>query len=114
MGEDGRFVSSPKEAKVKSSLSSIPIDNSLGLDDFGSSFYLACCDLVKADNLLDVATYFLNGADRSRFFTSSYIVLISKVNELNSFHKFRPICLCSVAYKFFFQDCRKQVDGKPK
>lgn len=53
------------------------------------------------DELLEEATNFFNGSPIPRFFTLSYIVLITKVKVPNGFDKFQPISLCSVAYKIF-------------
>lgn len=52
--ENGNLVSLHTEAEVKMALSSIPKDNSLEPNGFGSGFYLACWDIVKAD-LLEAA-----------------------------------------------------------
>lgn len=44
---------------------------------------------------------FFYGATLPTFYSSSYIVLIPKVPDPKNFGRFRPISLCSVAYKNF-------------
>ncbi|KAK3199206.1 hypothetical protein Dsin_022621 [Dipteronia sinensis] len=61
---------------------------------------MSCLDIVKEDKT-DAAKDFFQGTPLSRFYSSSFIVLILKVDNPSSFDKFRPISLCSVAYKIF-------------
>ncbi|KAK1557037.1 hypothetical protein Q3G72_016579 [Acer saccharum] len=88
------------EEEVKRAVFSIPKDSSPGADGFGSEFYMSCWDIVK-DDVMDAAVDFFQGTPLSRFYSSSFIVLILKVDNPASFDKFRPISLCSVAYKIF-------------
>lgn len=76
----------------------IPKESALGPDEFGSTFYLHCWKFIKED-VVKVAVDFFLGTHLPRFYTSSYIVLIPKVEESKSFDKFRLINLCLVAYK---------------
>ncbi|XP_022883248.1 uncharacterized protein LOC111399999 [Olea europaea var. sylvestris] len=57
-------------------------------------------DIVKKE-VVEATQDFLGGGELNRFYTSSYIVLILKVEEPNGFDKFRPISLWSVIYKVF-------------
>ncbi|KAF5481513.1 hypothetical protein F2P56_002155 [Juglans regia] len=59
-------------------------------------------DIIKED-VVEVARDFFRGAPLSRFYSSSFIVLIPKVPEPFGFDKFHPISLCSVAYKIFLK-----------
>lgn len=93
------FVRNSSEAELRMTLFSIPNDSSCRLDRFGLGFYIACWDFVKGD-LLDATKEFFKCV-LFRFFTSFYVILIPMVKEPNSFGKFRPISLCSVAYKIF-------------
>ncbi|KAK3188489.1 hypothetical protein Dsin_028050 [Dipteronia sinensis] len=88
------------EEEVKRAVLSIPKDSIPGPDGFGSEFYMSCWDIVKED-IMDAAKDFFRGTPLSRFYSSSFIVLIPKVDNPSSFDKFRSISLCSVAYKFF-------------
>ncbi|TXG69366.1 hypothetical protein EZV62_004301 [Acer yangbiense] len=99
--DDNDFLCSiPTEEEVKRAMFSIPKDSSPGPDGFGSEFYMSCWDIVK-DDVMDAAVDFFQGTLLSRFYSSSFIVLIPKVDNPASFDKFRPISLCSMAYKIF-------------
>ncbi|KAK0581732.1 hypothetical protein LWI29_017271 [Acer saccharum] len=99
--DDNDFLCSiPTEEEVKRAVFSIPKDSSPGPDGFGSEFYMSCWDIVK-DDVMDAAVDFFQGTPLFRFYSSSFIVLIPKVDNPASFDKFRPISLCSVAYKIF-------------
>ncbi|XP_022865986.1 uncharacterized protein LOC111385804 [Olea europaea var. sylvestris] len=50
---------------------------------------------------MEAACDFLGGSPLPRFYSSSYRVLIPKVENPQGFDKFRSISLCSVAYKIF-------------
>ncbi|XP_022867657.1 uncharacterized protein LOC111387334 [Olea europaea var. sylvestris] len=52
-------------------------------------------------DMMKAACDFLGGSPLPRFYSSSYIVLIPKVENPQGFDKFQPISLCSVAYKIF-------------
>ncbi|KAK0598052.1 hypothetical protein LWI29_031129 [Acer saccharum] len=99
--DDNDFLCSiPTKEEVKRVVFSIPKDSSPGPDGFGSKFYMSCWDIVK-DDVMDATVDFFQGTPLSRFYSSSFIVLILKVDNPASFDKFRPISLCSVAYKIF-------------
>ncbi|KAJ0074622.1 hypothetical protein Patl1_37562 [Pistacia atlantica] len=95
-----RLENALAEAEILAALKSISRESSPGPDGFGSGFYLCCWDLIKED-VIDAAKDFFLGSTLPRFYTASYLVFIPKVEELKSFDKFRPISLCSVAYKIF-------------
>lgn len=88
----------PSEDEVLAALRSSPRNSSLGPDGFGSAFYLSYWEIVKED-VVAAAKDFFTGTSLPRFYSSSFIVLIPKVVEPKIFDKFRPISLCSVAYK---------------
>ncbi|KAF5452050.1 hypothetical protein F2P56_027088 [Juglans regia] len=99
--EENRWLcATPSKLEVKQAVFSIPKNSSLGPDGFGSGFYMSCRDIIKED-VVEAARDFFRGAPLSRFYSSSFIVLILKVPEPSSFEKFRPISLCSMAYKKF-------------
>lgn len=98
--ENDHIITWPSKMELKEGLESIPIDSSPSPDGFGFGFFLTCWELVKED-LLEVGKEFFSGVPLPRFFTYSFIVLILKVVEPSSFENFRPISLCSVAYKIF-------------
>ncbi|KAK3188861.1 hypothetical protein Dsin_028422 [Dipteronia sinensis] len=90
----------PTEEEVYAVLKSISVDSSPGPDGFGSSFYLTCWKIIKDDVMAAVKEFF-KGDALPRFYCSSFIVLIPKVKNPQSFDKFRPISLCNVIYKAF-------------
>lgn len=90
----------PTKIEVKEAIFSIPQQSSPGPDGFGSGFYITCWEIIK-DDIIEATREFFRGSPLTRFFNSSFIVLIPKVPNLANFDKFRPISLCSVAYKIF-------------
>lgn len=88
--------------EVKQAVFSIPKNSSSSPDGFGLEFYMSCWDIIKED-VVEAARDLFRGAPLSRFYSSSFIVLISKVSEPSNFDKFCPISLCSVASKFFLK-----------
>lgn len=99
MDENFELCRSPTEEEVKAAVLFILLQSSLGLDVFGSSFYISCWNTIKDDVV--AAREFFSGAELPIFYASSYIVLIPKVPDPKTFEKFWPINLCSVAYKIF-------------
>lgn len=89
----------PSEDEVKDAVFSIP-KQSPDPDGFESDFYIDYWDIVKQD-VIEASQDFFRGVPLPKFFSSSFIVLIPKVQDPLSFDKFRPISLCSVAYKSF-------------
>lgn len=53
-------------AKVKDIVFSIPKYNTPGLDGFGSEFYMACWEIVKADDVLEAVQTFFSSPCSSR------------------------------------------------
>lgn len=83
------------------------MDSSPGPDGFGFGFFRHCWDLVKID-LGDAVGEFFQGVPLSKFYTSSFIILILKLLSPSSFDNFRSISLCSMVYKI----CSKVVVGR--
>ncbi|KAF5452775.1 hypothetical protein F2P56_027742 [Juglans regia] len=75
--ENSMLCKDPSLDDIKDALFSIPIDSSPGPDGFGSGFFRKCWDFVKED-LLEATLEFFHSHQLSRFFNSSYIVLIPK------------------------------------
>ncbi|XP_041020448.1 uncharacterized protein LOC121262091 [Juglans microcarpa x Juglans regia] len=98
----------PSEEEVKDAINSIPKYSSPGPDGFGSAFYIECWDIIKKD-VIEAASEFFSGVPLPRFFSSSFIVLIPKVQVPTTFDKFRLISLCSVAYKIFSKILAKRM-----
>ena len=60
---------------------------------------LGCCGGVMSFGLFSITLR----VSLSIFFGTSHIIFIPKVEQLDSFVKFRPISLCVVAYKIFLK-----------
>lgn len=98
--ENEELQKGPTKLELKKAHESIPQNSYSGLDGFNSGFLLACWEFLK-DDLLEAATNFFNGTPLPKFFTTSYVVLISKILQPSNFDKFSPISLCLEAYKVF-------------
>lgn len=101
--ENTALCRAPSEMEVRDAILSIPRNSSPGPDGFGSVFFQDCWNIVK-EEVIEAARDFFAGSPLPRFYAASYIVLIPKVPNPQSFNKFRPISLCSVIYKIFFKD----------
>ncbi|XP_022853059.1 uncharacterized protein LOC111374593 [Olea europaea var. sylvestris] len=99
--EEGQMLCAlPVEEEVRTTTHSIPMDSAPGPDGYGLAFFIKCWDIIKGD-LVEATKELFERRVLPRFYTSSYIVLIPKVENPSSFDKFRPISLCSVVYKIF-------------
>ncbi|KAF5442560.1 hypothetical protein F2P56_035204 [Juglans regia] len=96
--ENSSLCALPSIQDIKETVFSIPVDSSPGPDGFTSGFYKSCWWLIEGD-VVEAVWDFFRGSELPRFYSSSYLVLISKVSNPTSFEKFRPISLCSVIYK---------------
>lgn len=79
--ENDTLIRDPTEEELKAALLAIPKNSTPGPDGFGSHFFIACQDFVKKD-LLEAAKEFFQGVTLPRFFSSLFIVLISKLKDL--------------------------------
>ncbi|XP_070020448.1 uncharacterized protein [Nicotiana sylvestris] len=73
-------------------------NSSPGPDGFGGSFYQRCWDIIKPE-LIEFIQQFFGGAELSRFFTSSCLILLPKVENPSSFNDMRPISLSNYSNK---------------
>lgn len=85
--------------EVEEAVFTIPMDSSPRPDGFGSSFLMKCWDIIKKEVIEATQDFF--GGELAWFYTSSYIVLIRKVEKPIGFDKFKPISLCFVVYNIF-------------
>ncbi|XP_042987198.1 uncharacterized protein LOC122315388 [Carya illinoinensis] len=88
----------PTLEEIKDALFTIPIDSSPMPDDFGSSFFRVYWNFVK-DDVFEAIVEFFHTHMLPKSYTTSYIVLIPKVDKHSGFDKFQPISFCSVVYK---------------
>eukprot|EP00253_Pinus_taeda_P034784 PITA_34784 len=73
-------------------------EKALGPDGFTIHFYKACWHLIKAD-LLKMIGWFMKKAKIGGGTNSTYLALIPKDTNPESFARFRPISLCNASYK---------------
>lgn len=94
----------PDEEEIKKDIfdlnasSSLNANSSPGPNEFGGAFYQNCWDIVKVD-LVNLIQHFFTGAELSRFYTSTYLVLFPRVDNPSSFHEMRPISPSNYSYK---------------
>ncbi|XP_042939346.1 uncharacterized protein LOC122274369 [Carya illinoinensis] len=105
--ENLNILELPSIQEIKDAIFSIPIDSSPRPDGFGSGFFKSCWEIFAEDVVATVHDFF-RGNPIPKFFSSSFLVLIPKIENPKSFDKFRPISLCSVFYK----TCSKLLVGR--
>lgn len=72
--ENAELCAPPMDDEIKQAVFFILSLSFLGLDRFGSEFFMVCRDIVKAE-IVEAACDFFNGAKLPRFYSSSYIIL---------------------------------------
>eukprot|EP00253_Pinus_taeda_P019656 PITA_19656 len=77
---------------------SMDADKAPGPDGFSIHFYKFCWHLIKAD-LLKMISWFMKKAKIGGGTNSSYLALIPKDTNPESFARFMPISLCNDSYK---------------
>lgn len=73
-------------------------DKALGPDRFTIHFYKACWHLIKS-KLYKMIGWFMKKAKIGGGTNSTYLALIPKDTNPESFARFRPISLCNTSYK---------------
>jgi hypothetical protein len=86
------------EAELKETLHIFQKDKSPGPDGWTIEFYRGFFDLIRENLLKVVEESRTNGIIHSPF-NSTFITLIPKLNDPQSFDDFRPISLCNCIYK---------------
>ncbi|PKU78425.1 integrator complex subunit 11 [Dendrobium catenatum] len=84
----------PMETKIFNVLRDMNGDATAGSDGFTTKFFQNSWDIVKDDVILAVQDFF-KGNSYPKFFSSSNIVLISKIEGAKRWTEFRPISLCT-------------------
>ncbi|XP_042959541.1 uncharacterized protein LOC122294687 [Carya illinoinensis] len=90
----------PTEKEIYQAFASIKADSSPGPDGFGSAFYVSSWSIIKEDVMAAVREFY-SGQTLPRYYSSSFLVLIPKIKNPQSYDSFRPISLCNVIYKVF-------------
>eukprot|EP00253_Pinus_taeda_P020488 PITA_20488 len=97
--EDNLVLCSPiSEEEIIKVIWSMEADKAPGPDGFTIHFYKACWEVIKVD-LLTMIRGFMKKAKIGGGTNSTYLALIPKETNLESFARFRPISLCNASYK---------------
>lgn len=88
----------PLEEEIKITVFSMDANSAPGPDGFPGLFFTHCWPIVKKE-VVDAVLDFFHGGTLSRSYTSSFLVLIPKVEQPISMSDFRPISLCNFIYK---------------
>ena len=83
-------------------------DKSLGPDGWKVDFFLHFFELVGQD-LLDVVEESRIRSKVIKQRNSTFLALIPKVNNPNTFNDFRPIALCNLCYKIIAKVIAKRI-----
>eukprot|EP00253_Pinus_taeda_P020290 PITA_20290 len=86
------------EEEITKVIWSMDSNKALGLDGFTIHFYKTCWDIIKAD-LLKMIKGFMKKAKVGGGTNSTYLTLIPKETNPETFSRFRPISLCNASYK---------------
>ncbi|XP_060182469.1 uncharacterized protein LOC132612163 [Lycium barbarum] len=88
----------PDEEEIKTAVFYLNPDSSPGPDGFGGAFYQSCWNIIKSD-LIEFIQQFFGGTGLTRFYTSSCLILLPKVESPSSFNDMRPISLSNRSNK---------------
>ena len=87
----------PSRKEIRDVIFALGRNRSPGPDGFPADFYVACWDIIGTD-LVQAIKEIFQGQTFPRSWKATFIALIPKVTNPNSFHEFRPISLCNVCY----------------
>ncbi|XP_060183329.1 uncharacterized protein LOC132613329 [Lycium barbarum] len=96
--DNNRLCSLPDEIEIRQAVFDLNPNSAPDLDGFGGCFYQSCWQIIK-DDMVDFVQSFFRGANLTKFYTSTCLVLISKVEHPASFTEFRPISLSNFTNK---------------
>ena len=96
---DNNFLSAPITMnEVKEALALMKPDSAPGPDGFTSRFFTSCWPIIKID-LLKMIRHSQKVNKLGGSTKSSFLALIPKEKDTNTFNRFRPISLCNTGYK---------------
>ena len=90
----------PKAEEVREALFSLPVDKSLGPNEFPTFFFQLYWKVFK-DDVVKAVQKFFGARSILKEINSTFLVLIPKSLGVDSLEKFRPISLCNSLYKIF-------------
>jgi len=97
--EDNQALLKPlSEEEIIKVIWAMESDKALGPDGFTIDFYKVCWDIIKID-LLKMIQGFFGKAKVGGGINSTFLALIPKEANPETFGRFRPISLCNASYK---------------
>ncbi|XP_043725893.1 uncharacterized protein LOC122672496 [Telopea speciosissima] len=102
--DNTRLIASPSLKEVEEAVFSLSKDSAPGLDGFTGHFFTSSWEIVKADVWAAMEDFFKGGI-LHRSFTSSHLILIPKMENLDVTSDCRPISL------YVVQDLKRKTRG---
>ncbi|CAH9124930.1 unnamed protein product [Cuscuta epithymum] len=97
--DDNRFLNKlPTETEVKDAVWDLNQNGAPGPDGFSGKFFKKCWSIVGKDVVNAVQEFFI-GVPPPKGISSSFVVLIPKIDNPITFSDFRPICLSNFVNK---------------
>ncbi|XP_019241816.1 PREDICTED: uncharacterized protein LOC109221832 [Nicotiana attenuata] len=91
--EDNDYLTRmPTEEEIREAIFNISTDSAAGPDGFNGAFYQSCWHIIKVD-ITRFVRAFLNGAQITKYFSHTCLVLIPKTDASETFSDLRPISL---------------------
>nr|XP_033510969.1 uncharacterized protein LOC117275759 [Nicotiana tomentosiformis] len=101
--EDNSFlVALPSDKEVKDAVMALNPDSAADPDGFNGCFYQSCWSIIAVD-VANMVQDFFRGKRMTKFYTSTCLVLIPKVEAPSSFSQLRPISLSNFSNKIVYK-----------
>lgn len=88
----------PTHEEVRNAIFYINLNNVVGLDSFNSLFFQQTWSII-GDDMVKLVRAVFHGDQMPRFFISTCLLLIPKIDSPQAFSNFRPITLSNVTQK---------------
>ncbi|XP_019226954.1 PREDICTED: uncharacterized protein LOC109208320 [Nicotiana attenuata] len=96
--DNEHIMQKPTEEEIKEVIFSMDPNNAAGPDGFNGLFFQPTWRIVKND-VIEFVSAFFRGANLTKYYTHTCLVLIPKVKSPDNFSQMRPISLCSFTNK---------------